>query len=325
MKTVFLDFDSLGPDDVDTSELAQHLDDTTFWPDTADADVVARLQDAEVAVINKIVLDSATLDALPGLKLVCLAATGSDNIDLNAARELGIAVANIRDYCTPSVVQHVFALILSLTQSLAERQEAIRAGRWQTSDEFCLLQPTFRELHGKTMGLVGMGALGSGVAGVARAFGMRVVAARLPWRSTLRPGAQGQSAPRLPLHELLPQSDVVSLHCPLTPDTRGLIDAAALELMRHDALLINTARGALVDSAALAEALQQGSIGGAGIDVLEDEPPVRGDPLLDLEMPNLIITPHVAWSAVEARQRALDEILSNIQSFARGIERNRLC
>ncbi len=192
MKTVFLDFDSLGPDDLDTSKLTQHLDDTTFWPDTPDADIVDRLQDAQVAVINKIVLDSATLDALPGLKLVCLAATGADNIDLDAARELGIAVANIRDYCTPSVVQHVFALILALTQRLAEREEAVRAGRWQTSDEFCLLQPAFRELHGKTMGLVGMGVLGSGVAGVARAFGMRVVAARLPWRSTRKPGSRAR-------------------------------------------------------------------------------------------------------------------------------------
>jgi len=275
-------------------------------------------------VVNKIQLGAATLHALPKLKLICLAATGTDNVDLEKAKELDIAVCNIREYCTPSVVQHVFALILALNQHLLSYRSAIQAGAWQASHNFCLLEPPVRELRGKTLGVIGLGALGSGVAGVARAFGMRVIAARLPWRSTVPPSGSGQSAPRLPLHELLQQSDIVSLHCPLNEDTRHLIDAAALELMKQDALLINTARGGLVDSAALLAALESEEIAGAGIDVLEQEPPVDGDPLINGQLPNLIVTPHIAWSAREARQRALDEILANIVAFQKGEERNRV-
>jgi glycerate dehydrogenase len=325
MKTVFLDFESLRPKDLDTAALTAQLDSVELWPETSADDLLERLAEKQVAVVNKVRLDSATLSALPKLKLICLAATGTDNVDLETAKELGIAVCNIREYCTPSVVQHVFALILALTQHLHTYQSAVRAGAWQTSKQFCLLDPPIRELHGKTMGLIGLGELGSSVAGVARAFGMRVVAARLPWRSTQVPGKSGQSAPRLPLHELLQQSDVVSLHCPLNEDTRHLIDSAALELMKRDALLINTARGGLVDSTALLRALEQQEIAGAGIDVLEQEPPVNGDPLIENALPNLIVTPHIAWSAREARQKALDAILSNILAFQNGENLNRVC
>jgi glycerate dehydrogenase len=325
MKTVFLDFDSLRPADLDLELLDTELESYTLWSDTnTAADIVARLADAEVAVINKIGLDAALLSKLSHLKLVCLAATGTDNVDLQAATDNNIAVSNIRSYCTPSVVQHVFALILSLTQHLDEYTSAVRNGDWQASGQFCLLDPPIHELQGKTLGLIGLGALGSGVAGVARAFGMRVIAARLPWRSTLPPDSAGQSVPRLPLHELLPQADVISLHCPLTDDTRNLIDAAALEQMKRTAILINTARGGLVDSTALLQALQQEDIGGAGIDVLNHEPPINAEPLLEAHLPNLIVTPHIAWSAREARQRALEEIVANIRAFAAGEERNRV-
>jgi len=324
MKTVFLDFDSLHPADLDTAQLDEKLSDVTLYPDTQSTEIAARIAGAEAVVVNKVRLDAATLNNAPGLRLACLAATGTDNVDLVAAQAAGIAVCNIRDYCTPSAVQHVFALILALTQNLSAQQAAVAAGEWQKSSQFCLLEPPSRELQGKTLGVIGLGALGSGVAGVARAFGMRVIAARLPWRSSLPASDTGQSAPRLPLHELLQQSDVVTLHCPLTDDTRHLIDAAALDQMKRDALLINTARGGLVDSAALRTALEHEEIGGAGIDVLEEEPPVNGDPLLEVSLPNLIITPHIAWSAREARQRALDEILANIAAFERGEERNRV-
>jgi glycerate dehydrogenase len=325
LKVVFVDFASLHPDDLDTAGLHSRLAEVKLWPDTQPQELLQRLAGAQVAVINKLRLDAATLRALPDLKLVCLAATGTDNVDLDAARELNIAVSNLRDYCTHSVVQHVFALILALNQNLGLYREAARSGAWQASGQFCLFEAPIRELHGKTLGVIGLGALGGGVAGVARAFGMRVIAARLPWRLTQPAGASGQSAPRVPLEELLEEADVISLHCPLTAETHKLINAEALQRMRPTALLINTARGGLVDSVALVDALRQGRIGGAGIDVLTKEPPDNDDVLLACDLPNLIVTPHIAWSAREARQRALDEIVANIVAFASGKERNRVC
>ncbi len=325
MKVVFVDFASLHPEDLDTAGLHSRLAEVALWPDTHPDELLQRLAGAQVAVINKLRLDAATLRALPDLKLVCLAATGTDNVDLDAARELNIAVSNLRDYCTHSVVQHVFALILALNQNISVYREAVRSGAWQASGQFCLFEAPIRELHGKTLGVIGLGALGGGVAGVARAFGMRVIAARLPWRLTQPAGPSGQSAPRVPLDELLEEADVISLHCPLTAETHQLINAETLQRMRPTALLINTARGGLVDSVALIDALEQGRIGGAGIDVLAKEPPDNDDVLLACDLSNLIVTPHIAWSAREARQRALDEIVANIVAFAGGNERNRVC
>ena len=324
MKTAFLDFATLRPADLDMTGVNARLDDVTCWDESTAADLPERLADLEVAVVNKLRFTADLMDSAPQLKLICLAATGTDNIDLDAARERNIAVCNIRDYCTPSVEQHVFALILSLTQNLAVYRERVRQGDWQASRNFCLLDPPIRELSGKTLGLIGLGALGSGVAGVARAFNMRVIAARLPWRTRAPASKTGQSAPRLALHELLAQSDIVSLHCPLTDDTRHIIDSDALDKMKRDSLLINTARGGLVDYPALLAALENEDIGGAGIDVLEQEPPPEDHPLLQADLPNLIVTPHIAWSARESRQRALDEIVANIVAFRDGRERNRV-
>jgi glycerate dehydrogenase len=324
MKTAFLDFATLRPEDLDKDMLHEKLGEVELWPTTSQAELEARLATPEVVVVNKLRLDNAALDKAPKLKLICLAATGSDNVDLEAARERGIAVCNIREYCTPSVVQHVFALILALTQNLNEYRTQLAKGDWQRSDNFCLLDPPIRELSGKTIGLIGLGSLGSGVAGVARAFNMRVVAARLPWRTAAAPSDSGHSAPRLPMHELLQQADIISLHCPLNDDTRHIINASALEQMKSDALLINTARGGLVDAEALLNALQNEEIGGAGIDVLEQEPPVDGNILLEAKLPNLIVTPHIAWSAREARQRALNDIVKNILAFQAGEECNRI-
>ncbi len=324
MKSVFLDFATLGPAELDTTALREQLPEIELFEHTDAADLPARIADAEVIMVNKIDLHSELLAAAPKLKLICLAATGSDNIDLETAAKRGIAVSNIRDYCTPSVVQHVFALILSLTQHLQSYQERIAAGDWEKADSFCLLSPAITELHGKTLGLIGLGTLGGGVAGVARAFGMRVIAARLPWRTMAPASNSGQSAPRIALDKLLRQADIVSLHCPLNDDTRYIIDAQALALMKPNALLINTARGGLVESVALLDALKGRTLGGAGIDVLEEEPPVSGNLLLKQNLPNLIVTPHIAWSAREARQRALDEMLANIRAFQQGAQRNRL-
>jgi glycerate dehydrogenase len=324
MKIVFLDFATLGPAELDTTKLHAEFPGIRLFGNTSPDEVAERIADAEVVMVNKIELVAATLASATSLKLVCLAATGSDNVDLDGAAERGIAVCNIRDYCTPSVVQHVFALILTLNQHLDSYRSQLAAGAWQVADNFCLLEPPISELHGKTLGLIGLGTLGGAVAGVARAFGMRVVAARLPWRSMRPASAAGQSAPRIALEDLLRQSDVVSLHCPLNDDTRHIIDADALERMKPGALLINTARGGLVDANALLDALKSGQLGGAGIDVLDQEPPLNGHPLLEQELPNLIVTPHIAWSAREARQRALDEMIANVLAFRNGEQRNRL-
>jgi glycerate dehydrogenase len=319
MSTVFLDFDSLRPADLDLRGL-ERLDGVELFGRSTAAEIGARLATAETVVVNKIDLGTAELEAAPSLRLICLAATGSDNIDLDACAARGIAVCNIRNYCTPAVVQHVFALLLNLNQELDayRRQEA--AGAWQRSSQFCLLEPPLRELQGQVLGIVGYGTLGRAVADMGRAFGMRILAARLPGSPAQPPDP---AVERVPLDALLEQADCVSLHCPLTPATVQLIDSAALQRMRPEAVLINTARGGLVNSAALAAALRAGALGGAGIDVLPEEPPTR-DPLLDSTIPNLIVTPHMAWSARESRQRALEQIIANIEAFQRGQPQNRI-
>ena len=318
MRAAFLDFDSLGPADIDTSALTATLPGIALHPATSPAEIAARIGDCEILLVNKVDLDRRLLSSAPSLRLVALAATGTNNVDVAAARELGIAVCNIRDYATPSVVQHVFGLILALTLRLGEYRQLLERGAWQASPHFCLLDYPTRELAGRTLGIVGYGKLGQAVARVGEAFGMRVLAAQ-----SQRAG-EGIPVERLALPELLAAADVVSLHCPLTPATRHLIDARALARMRPDALLINTARGGLVDPLALREALERGRLGGAGIDVLAEEPPVHGSPLLEARLPNLIVTPHIAWAARESRQRALDEVVANIRAFLSGESRNRV-
>ena len=276
--------------------------------------------------MNKVRLDRERLTAAaPALKLVVLAATGTDNVDLVAARELGIAVCNIRNYATPSVVQHVFGLILALTLRLDEYRELLARGAWERSPHFCLLDFPSRELAGRTLGIVGYGQLGQAVGAVGQAFGMRVVAARsLRPDGAAVPAGKARAVERLALPELLAAADVLSLHCPLTPATRHLINREAIARMRPGAVLINTARGDLVDYAALLNALRTGPLGGAGIDVLPEEPPAAGHPLLATRLPNLLVTPHIAWAARESRQRALNEIVANVRDFMTGGQRNRV-
>lgn len=329
MRAVFLDFDTVGPGDLDTAPLLKYLPDLELYAHTPAGQVAERIAGAEVVLINKVRLNAATLAAAEDLRLVCLAATGTDNVDIAAAREHGIAVCNIRNYCTPSVVQHVFTLILALTNHVIEYRELLRGRAWAESAQFCMLDFPIRELDGKTLGLVGLGVLGSAVASVGAAFGMRVLAARRPYRGAASDSGQQYSddtdlVTRVPLGDLLQRADIVSLHCPLTEETNNLIDAHALRMMRNDALLINTARGGLVDSAALVESIRNAEIGGAGIDVLRQEPPTGPEPLIDNDLDNLIVTPHIAWAAREARQRAIDEMGANIAAFLRGEERNRI-
>ena len=315
MKAVFLDYDTVSNGDLDVSSLTAAVDDLVLC-ESDDAKTAERIRDAEIVLLNGLELSRESLRGAPRLKLVALAATGTDNVDLAAARELGIAVCNVRGYCTSSVVQHVWGLILSLTQHVADYARLATDGSWSKHEPLIEMRHPIRELDGRVFGVVGWGELGRGAARIAEAFGMRVVIAN----------RRGESAmpDRVELERLLAISDIVSLHCPLNDSTRGLIGARELALMKPDALLINTARGALVDGHALSIALRAGRLGGAGIDVLPQEPPPDDDPLLEPDIPNLILTPHVAWAAREARQRCLDEMAANITDFAGGGHRSRV-
>jgi glycerate dehydrogenase len=248
--------------------------------------------------------------------LICIAATGTNNVDLTAARELNITVCNVPAYATASVVQHVFALLLSLTTHVHDYRRAVAQHHWERSKNFCFLDFPIHELAGKIFGIIGYGELGKAVATIAEAFGMTVLIAA-------RPGSKAESG-RLPLQELLPQVDVLSLHVPLTEQTRNLIGTRELGLMKNTAILINTARGGIVDESALAEALRSHRLGGAGVDVLTKEPPTDGNPLLVADIPNLIITPHTAWASVEARQRLIQQVSANIQAFLAGKPINQI-
>ena len=325
MKAAFLDFDTLGPADLNIKPLTDELPELELFPTTTEGQLAERLSGTEVVIINKVSMTDLSLRLAQELKLICLAATGTDNVALDTARELDIAVCNIRNYCTPSVAQHVFALILSLTHHLREYEHLLRQKAWANSPQFCLLDFPIRELEGKTLGVVGLGSLGTRVAEIGRALGMRILAARQPYgRKTFDESPADAIAERVSFNELLSRSDIVTLHCPLTPDTENLIDETALKLMGKHALLINTARGGLVESQALVAALRSGQIAGAGIDVLRQEPPIGPEPLLEVDLPNLIVTPHIAWAARESRQRAVDEIAANIAAFKNGERRNRV-
>lgn len=317
LKAAFLDFATLGPD-IDTRRIDALLD-VEYFDFTAPEEARARLENREVALVNKARIDAATIAGLPRLKLIVLAATGTDNVDSAAARERGVAVANVRGYCSAALAQHVFGLILALTQNIGSYYELVRRGAWQSGRSFALFDYPIRELAGRKLGIVGHGALGRAVARLGRCFDMDVLVAARPGSAPedVQPG-------RVAFDEVLCTADVLSLHCPLTPETQHMIGAAELARMQPDALLINTARGGLVDGAALADALKQGVIGGAGIDVLPVEPPPGDHPLLAPDIPNLIVTPHVAWAAREARQRALDQVAENIEAYLNGRDLRRV-
>ena len=313
-KAVFLDFASIHPDDLDVSCLEQMIPQWRWRDNTAARELQAAIADAEIVVVNKVVLDETALQQTSDLKLICAAATGVNNIDVAAASRLGITVCNARGYATASVVQHVFALLLSLTTRLEQYHHDVKNGVWSNSQFFSLLDHPIRELAGLTLGIVGYGELGSAVAKVAQAFGMRVLIAKRD--------EQDEREGRVALHEMLPQVDVLSLHCPLTGQTRGLIGKAELASMKSDAILINTARGGLVDEHALLQALASGQLAGAGLDVLEQEPPPADHALLNCDLDNLVLTPHTAWASREARQRVLQEVADNIRAYQSGQQRN---
>ena len=271
-------------------------------------DLMELLKDATVVIVNKMRLRADVLKRMPRLKLIAVIATGTDNIDLEFCRARGIEVRNVPGYAARTVPEHVFMMTLALSRNLLGYREDVRAGRWHRSDQFCLNSHWITDLHESTLGIVGYGTLGRGVETLARAFGMEVLISE-------RKGAGGVREGRTPFDEVLRRSDVLTLHVPLTEETRYLIGREELKLMKRSAILINCARGGVVDEWALAGALRKGRIGGAGVDVLSTEPPGLGNPLLDHDLPNIIVTPHVAWAGHRAQQTLADRLVDNIEDF----------
>lgn len=282
---------------------------------TRQSEVVERLSGATIAVCNKLRIGDAELSQLRELKFIAVAATGVNNIDLEACRKRGISVANVRNYAHHSLPEHVLMLVLALRRNLLNYQADIASGLWQQASQFCLHTHSIRELHDSTLGIIGYGALGQAVEKMMRALGMRVLISEHKDAPVIREG-------RTSFIETLGASDVLSLHCPLTDETRNLIGAAEFELMKREALLINTARGGLVNEEALVVALREGQIAGAGFDVLSSEPPSEGNPLLDLRLHNFILTPHIAWASLEAMQALADQLIDNLEAFVNGKPQN---
>ena len=310
MKAVFLDADTLG-NDVDLSPIEAVTGEMVKHPRTSPEQVQERIRGFDTVLVNKVVLSREHFEACPELKTVAVVATGLNNIDKDAAKDHSVTVMNVTNYGRSTVAQHTMALILALATRLVDYDKDVRAGRWGQSSMFCLMDHPIMELEGRTLGVVGYGDLGQGVVERAKAFGMNIVLGARPGQAT----GEVDGYPRIPMDELLPKVDVLSLHCLLTDDTRNMIGARELKMMKTEALLINTSRGGLVDEQALADALRAGTIGGAGFDVLTEEPPRNGNALLADDIPNLIVTPHSAWASREARQRIVEITASNLSTI----------
>lgn len=288
----------------------------TCYDLTAKEQVVERCQDADIVISNKVVIDQHAMSKLTNLKLICVAATGTNNIDLSAAKEHNIAVTNVAGYSTPSVVQHTFTLITNLLGNTHRYINDCQQGLWQQSPMFCRLDYSFNEIAGKTLAIVGYGSLGKAVADVARAFGANVIISERKGQ-TPREG-------RVSFNDALTTADIISVHCPLTDETRNQIAAAELSMMKPSAIIINTARGGIINEADLADALANNIIAGAGVDVLSKEPAEQENPLALYKGENLLLTPHIAWASQESIVRLVNEIALNIQAFNQGETRNRL-
>jgi glycerate dehydrogenase len=287
------------------------------YPESFAPQVAERVRDATIIISNKLSLGEPQLAEAPNVKLIAIAATGSDCVDLDYCRRRGITVCNVRGYAANAVPEHVLMLILALRRNLLAYRADVREGKWQQSKQFCLLTHPLNDIKSSTIGIVGHGAIGKSMARLAEAVGMNVLLAEHKNARDIRPG-------RTSFTELLAESDVVTLHCPLTDETRNMFGSEEFAMMKPNALLINTARGALIQDEALVEALQSGLIAGAGVDCLREEPPRNGSPLLDLNLPNVIVTPHVAWASDEAVQALADQVIDNIEAFVAGRARNVL-
>lgn len=308
---VFLDRNSIDCTDLDFTML-QSVTNLVTHASCRSNEVAEQAADAETIIVNKVVLGEEQFARLPRLKLICVIATGTNNIDLEAAKQHGIAVCNVRDYAAASVSQHVFMLILALNTRFLDYQNDIKAGAWQSQDQFCLLTHPMQELKGQTLGLVGYGHIARAVERIALAFGMNVLISESAGHS----GSPREG--RTAFHDVLREADIISLHCPLTEQTRNLIAEAEMETMKPTAFLINTARGGIINEADLLNALQSKRIAGAGIDCLVSEPPDPSDPMITQQLDELIVTPHNAWGTLQARQRLLDGTVQNIRDYLQG-------
>jgi glycerate dehydrogenase len=316
MKIVFLDRDTVSPDTTLRAPTFAH--EWVQYPRTSATEAAERIADADIVIVNKVKLSAETLAQAPQLKLIAVAATGTDNIDLQACQQRGIVVSNVRNYAKHTVPEHTFALIFDLRRSICAYRDAVKAGRWQEAAQFCFFDHPIRDLAGSTLGVIGDGVLGQAVASIGRALGMRVL-------FSAHKGRTDQGSLYTPFEEVLRQADVLTLHCPLNVNTRHMIGAAEFAQMTRQPLLINTGRGGLVDEAAVGPALQAGHISGAGFDVTSVEPPPADHPFMALlNRPDFILTPHVAWASAEAIQALADQLIDNVEAFVRGAPVNQV-
>ncbi|SFU09848.1 glycerate dehydrogenase [Pseudovibrio denitrificans] len=310
MKIAFLDRSTIGPTVQISKPTFAH--EWVEYDNTSPDEVLVRLQGVQICITNKVPLSADVLKQLPDLKLVCIAATGYDKVDIATCDELGIVVSNVRGYAVNTVPEHAFALIFALRRSLVGYRQDVINGEWQKSGKFCFFNHPIKDLAGSRLGIIGSGTLGKGTARIGEALGMDVVFADRKGAAEVRPGYTDWQ-------EVITTSDVISLHTPLTPETRGMISAAEFEAMQQKPILINTSRGGLVDEAALVQALDKQQIAAAGFDVLTTEPPQADNPLLSiLDRPNVIVTPHVAWASEEAMQTLWDQLVSHMENFQNG-------
>lgn len=316
LKVVFLDRETISPQTVLRAPAFPHV--LELHGRTRPEQVKERIADADIVLVNKVRLGAEEIAAAPRLRMIALAATGSDNIDLATCRERGIVVSNIRGYAVKTVPEHVFALIFALRRSIVAYHQSVKSGRWQEANQFCYFDYPIRDLAGSTLGVIGAGSLGQAVAQIGRALGMRVLFAAHKGRTDM-------GALYTPFETVLAESDVISLHCPLNEQTHHLLSHAEFSAMARKPMLINTARGALIDDHALAEALRSDQLSGAGLDVTVPEPPAADHPLMQLlDLPNFILTPHVAWASQEAIQAVADQLIDNVEAFVKGEPRNAL-
>ncbi len=316
MQAVFLDKQTFNAS-INMCEVEKQVDDLLCYNITTQSNIVARSVEADIVITNKVKLTKSILAALPKLKLVCITATGYNNIDIDAAKNLGIAVCNVNGYAGQSVGQYVFAQLLNHYHQINHHNINTAKGLWSSTKSFCYHGNVIHELAGQTLGIVGYGDLGKAVSSIARAFNMKVLISERPHASKIRDG-------RVAFNELIKDSDIISLHCPHTPETEKLINKSVITQMKKTAILINTARGALVDESALLEALQNNHIGYAIIDVLQQEPPQDDHPLLVKPLENLTVTAHIAWASIEAQQRLMQLLAENINAFKNNLPLNRI-
>lgn len=320
MKAVFLDTQTFAAN-ISFDVIAQKTTQFISYATTAQSDVISRCIDANIIITNKVLLNKETLQQLPQLKLICIAATGINNVDIQAAKALGIAVTNVSGYAQASVAQYVFSQLFAYYTNIEYHNQNTQSGLWQASPTFCFHGSGFNEVAGKTLGIIGYGNLGKKVADIAKSFDMKVIVAERPQSKKIRPG-------RLAFEEVISQADIISLHCPHTVETENLINANALQKMKSSAVLINTARGAVIDEDALLHALQKKDIAYAILDVLKTEPPTKDHALLRAsaseEIHNLKVTAHIAWASFEAQVKLLKGIADNIMAFKKGEQLNRV-